>query len=286
MMPAELIEREAYGPVALLTMNRPPVNALDETLYRAFADRLDELEQDRAVRVVVLAAAKGLRAFSAGADIKDFERLFEPGEGYRFCRLAHEVNNRFEALPQVTIAAIDGAVLGGGAELVLAFDLRVASSSARIGFPEITVGQVPATGGTLRLPWMIGESAARAVLLTGDPLPADRAQALGLFHMVVPPGLAAPAALEWAQQLAERPAQAVAAIKRSLFANRDRDLAAGTERDSRLSQWVFDGADAREGHRAFVEKREPRYRHAIPPLNPAVPPSTVRHSNPEQDGDR
>ena len=157
-MASELVRLHVEDKLAVLTMDRPPVNALDEVMYEALSRRLDELEGRKDIRVVILAAAKGLRAFSAGADIKDFERLFDPGESYRFCRLAHEVNNRFERLSQITLAAIDGAVLGGGAELVLAFDIRVASLTARIGFPEVTVGQAPLTGGTLRLPWLIGES--------------------------------------------------------------------------------------------------------------------------------
>ncbi len=265
-MSADLVRRETEGPIALLRMNRPPVNAIDAAMYAALETHLDALERERDVRVVILAAAKGLRAFSAGADINDFERLFDPGESYRFCRVAHEINNRFERLSKVTIAAIDGAVLGGGAELVLAFDLRVASNAVRIGFPEITVGQAPATGGTLRLPWLIGESAARAILLTGEPISAERAYQLGLFHMLVSPGLALSTAMDWARHLARCPAQAVVAIKQSVFLNRDHDLARGTERDSLLSQWVFEGADAREGHSAFVEKRDPRFTHDVPPL--------------------
>jgi enoyl-CoA hydratase len=247
-------------------MDRPPVNALDEAMYDALSRQLDRIEERQDTRVVILAAAKGLRAFSAGADVKDFERLFEPGQSYRFCRLAHEVNNRFERLPQITMAAIEGAVLGGGAELVLAFDLRVASLVSRIGFPEVTVGQAPLTGGTLRLPWLIGESAARAILLSGDPVSAERAHQLGLFQLLVPAGMVLSAATEWARQLSRHPAQAVLGIKQSLVLNRDHDVANGTERDSVLSQWVFEGADAREGHQAFLEKREPRFAHSRPPL--------------------
>jgi enoyl-CoA hydratase len=265
-MTDEIVRLSTQGPVAVLTMDRPPVNALNDAMYLALSRELDRLETRSDVRVVILTAGRGLRVFSAGADIKDFERLFDHGESYRFCRLAHEVNNRFERLPQITIAAIDGAALGGGAELVLAFDLRVSSQVSRIGFPEITVGQAPLTGGTLRLPWLIGESAARAILLSGEPISADRAYQLGLFHMVVPSGQAFPAALEWGQRLARHPAQAVLGIKLSLSLNRDRDVGSGTDRDTILSQWIFEGADAREGHNAFVESREAQFAHHIPPL--------------------
>lgn len=272
-MPADLVRRETFGPVALLTMNSPPVNALNSGMYAALLDRIAELEREVDIRVVILAAAKGLRAFCAGGDIKEFEHFFTPGEGYKICKITHEVNNRIERLPQITVAALDGAVLGGGGELVLAFDLRVASTVVRFGFPEINVGQVPGTGGTMRLPWLIGESAARGILLTGDTIGAERGFALGLFHLLVPPDMATAAALEWAQKLAAKPAQSALAVKRSILQNRDRDVERATERDSLISEWVFQSPDAREGHYAFIEKREPHYSHRITPMVTETPNS-------------
>ena len=235
-------------------------------MYEALVQRIGELEQDASVRVVVLRGAPGTRFFSAGADIKEFDEWFNRGEGHKFFRLMHSINNRVERLPQITIAAMEGPALGGGAELALAFDLRVATPLVRFGFPEIQIGQVPGTGGTLRLPWLIGESAARGILLTGDPITADRAYQLGLFDLVVQPGQAVKVALDWAAQLAERPAQSVLAIKRSVLLNRDRDVEKGTERDSQFSEWVFQSDDAKEGHYAFLEKRQPQYSHKIAPM--------------------
>jgi enoyl-CoA hydratase len=261
-----MVHRETIGAVALLTMDGPPVNALNTGMYNALIERIAELEHDTSVRVVVMRAASSIRVFSAGGDIKEFERFFTPGEGYKICKLTHEINNRLEALAQITIAAMEGPALGGGAELALAFDLRVATPLVRFGFPEIQVGQVPGTGGTLRLPWLIGESAARGILLTGDPITADRAYQLGLFHLLVQPGQAVDSAVSWAAQLAQRPAQSVLAIKRSVLQNRDRDVEKGTERDSQLSEWVFQSDDAKEGHYAFLEKRQPHYTHKIAPM--------------------
>jgi enoyl-CoA hydratase/carnithine racemase len=262
-----ILQRETFGAVAVLTMNRPPVNALNTEMYRAFLSRIDELEGESGIRVLVLTAAPGSRLFCGGADIKEFGDFFTPEAADRVCRMTHEINNRIERLPQITIAALDADVLGGGAELVLPFDLRVAASAVRFGFPEIKVGQAPTTGGTMRLPWLIGESAARAILLTGDTIGAERAQALGLFHQVVPPGGARGAALAWAEDLANRPAQSAIAIKRSILGNRDRDVEAATDRDTDLSAWVFQGEDAKEGQRAFIEKRRPVFTHAIAPWN-------------------
>jgi enoyl-CoA hydratase/carnithine racemase len=269
-MPAEFLRRDTHGAVAVLTLDRPPVNALNFAMYEALLAALDEIERDRSVRVLVLTTAPGMRLFSAGADIKEFDRLFA-GESMRFWRIAHEVPNRIEALPIVTIAAVDGAVLGGGAELVLAFDLRVFSRTARIGFPEITVGQFPGTGGTMRLPWLIGESAAKAMLIGGEPVAADRAHALGLVHRLSEPGEACKDALAWAEEIARRPAQGAVAVKRSILRGRDRDVGAATRRDIGLSEWVLRGADAVEGHRAFLEKRQPGFSHVYepPPDEPA-----------------
>lgn len=263
MSTESLVRREDHGPVSVLIMDSPPVNALNTQLYNALLARVAELENDESVRVVILRAADGMGVFCAGGDIREFDQFFEPGEGYRIARLTHEINNRIERLTQVTIAAIEGPALGGGAELAISFDLRVMSSTARIGFPEVQVGQFPGTGGTLRLPWLIGESAARGILLSGDAIGADRAHQLGLVHVVVPPNGVHSAAMEWARALAQRPAQSTLAIKQSILENRDRDVDHGTERDSRLSGWVFEGEDAREGHHAFLEKREPRYTHRV-----------------------
>ena len=254
------------GAVCLLTLDRPPVNALSHDFYVELRGHLASVADDPGTRVLVVDASPSLRAFSAGADIKEFDRLFDPVTAEQFFAIAHEVPERLERLEKITIAAVEGVALGGGAELLLSFDFRVLGADARIGFPEVTVGQFPGTGGTLRLPWLIGEAAARELLLTGAPVDAARALALGLVNRVVDPGSATAAALELAQDLAGRPAQAVAAIKRSILANRDHDTAAGIRRDTRLSRWVGDGPDSLEGYRAFVERRPPAFTHQVPLL--------------------
>jgi enoyl-CoA hydratase/carnithine racemase len=254
------------GPVCVLTLDRPPVNALSYDVYVELRGHLAAVAADPNIRVLVVEASPALRAFSAGADIKEFERLFDPVTADQFFSIAHEVPERLERLEKITIAAVEGVALGGGAELLLSFDFRIFGSNARIGFPEVTVGQFPGTGGTLRLPWLIGEAAARELLLTGAPVDAQRAFALGLCNRVTDAGAASAAARELAHDLAERPAQAVAAIKRSILANRDHDTAAGIHRDTALSRWVGEGADSVEGYRSFVERRPPAFTHAVPPL--------------------
>ncbi len=244
--------------VAVLTLDNPPVNALSTRVYAELEARIAALEADEDVRVVVLAAG-GTRAFSAGADIREFERFFAPGEGYNMAVRILRLLSRLEALPKITIAAIDAPALGGGCELILACDLRVASTTAMLGFPEVRVGQFPGTGGTLRLPWLIGEARAREMLITGESIGAERALEIGLVHRVVEPGAALGYSIDWARELASRPAPGIAAIKRSILANRAGDTEAASIADAELSEWVFQSAEAREGYRAFIEKRSPRF---------------------------
>ncbi|RWI88924.1 enoyl-CoA hydratase/isomerase family protein [Mesorhizobium sp.] len=260
------VHQRVEDAVCVLTLDRPPVNALNRDFYAEFLSLLAEIASNDNIRVVVLEAAPGLRAFSAGADIKEFERLFDPETAREFFSLAHEVPNAVESLEKITIAAVDGPALGGGAELLLSFDFRILSRRAKIGFPEVKVGQFPGTGGTLRLPWLVGEAAAKEMLLSGAMIDAERAFALRLATEVVEAGDAATAALELAHRLSRHPAQAVAAVKRSVLGNRDRNVAAGTRRDTALSLWVGNSPDAHEGHRSFVERREPQFTHAVTPF--------------------
>jgi len=254
------------GPVCVLTLNRPPVNALNTEMYSEIRQHLAAVEGDSGVRAVVIAADDRLPVFSAGADIKEFDKLFSRETAVAFFRLAHEVLNSVERLPQVTLAAIENPAYGGGAELLLAVDLRVASRNASIGFPEVTIGQFAGTGGTMRLPWLVGESAAREILLTGAQVDPDRALHLNLYHRVVDTGAAAQTAIDWAHELAGSPAMSVRATKQSILSGRHRDAIAATPRDSELSAVVASGADSREGQTAFLEKRRPQFTHDINPM--------------------
>jgi enoyl-CoA hydratase/carnithine racemase len=159
----------------------------------------------------------------------------------------------------VSIAAVEAAALGGGCELILACDLRVAGDGARFGFPEVRVGQFPGTGGTMRLPWLIGESRARELLLTGEPVSAQRAFDIGLVHRLVPAGEALAAAISWAAELARLPRSGIVAVKRSISEGRHGDTAERSAADAQLSESIFQSPEAREGFRAFVEKRTPDY---------------------------
>jgi enoyl-CoA hydratase/carnithine racemase len=250
---------EVKAGIGVATIDRPPVNALDTATYVEIEEIVTFVSaQPQQCRVLVLAAA-GERAFSAGADIKEFGSFLEPGKGFEMANRIHQIHNRLEGLPIATIAAIEAAALGGGCELILACDLRVAGEEARFGFPELHVGQFPGTGGTMRLPWLIGESRAKELALTGEPISARRALEIGLIHRVVKKSRALPEAMAWAQELAQLPGSGIAAVKESISGARTGSVEERSLMDAQLSEAVFRSPDAVEGFRAFVEKRPPNF---------------------------
>jgi enoyl-CoA hydratase len=251
---------EMDGNVAVLTLDNPPLNVLTRELYRQLEALLDAISQGEEVRAMVLTAA-GTRAFSAGANIKEFSSYTTASSAREQGEMIHRISSKLAALRQPTVAAIERIALGGGCELILYCDLRIASREARFGFPEVTVGQFPGTGGTEWLPRLIGEAAAKEMMFTGDIVDAAEAHRLGLVNRLVPPGQAEGAARDLARVMADRPAVAVQAIKESI--NRGRGLTSEAHRlvQIELMQRVFQSEDAVEGYTAFVEKRQPRFRH-------------------------
>ena len=245
----DLIQVASHGAVCELVLNRPPVNALNSAMYEAMSTRFDFVGRSE-FRVLVI-SANGEKAFSAGADLKEIH--MPNTELETFTRINH-VTNELEALPQITIAAIEEAILGGGLELALACDLRVASSHATFAFPEVGLGDFPGTGGTLRLPWLIGEARARELLLTGERISARRACAIGLISRVTARGQARNDAVAWASKLAEMPVSGVRAIKQSVTRNRTLDAASGASADAKLSSIVNASSDAVEGRRRFANR--------------------------------
>lgn len=258
---------ELESPVAKVILDSPPVNPLSRGVYRQLLHAFEAIESAPHIRVVVCCASERCRSFSAGADVKDFESLFEDGSSREFFELAHKVIYAVRQMPQITIAAMDGDVLGGGAELALAFDLRLGTSNGRFGFPELTIGQFPGPDGTVQLPQGIGLLQARSTVLSAELISMDRARELGLVDYVVPSGLARVTGVAWAQRLSDYPAQAVRAAKASLRASTDENREdAASEVSIELSDWVFRSDDSREGHLAFVEKRPAMFQHDVPPL--------------------
>jgi enoyl-CoA hydratase len=244
--------------VATVTIHRPEKrNALNAQVRRELVDALDALATDPDVRVVILTGA-GDRAFVAGADIGEFAER-SPLEQ----RATMEGRRVFEVLadhPKPTIAAINGYALGGGCELALACDLRIAARSARLGQPEVALGLLPGGGGTQRLPRLVGLGRALRMILTGDLLDAEEAARIGLVDEVVDDDALAGRARAVATRIAAHSPVAVKLIKQAVRAAAELPLSAGLALERELFITAFASEDRAEGVAAFLEKRTPAFR--------------------------
>lgn len=248
------------GRVAHLELVNPPLNLITERLLHELDAALATLEaaEPGDVRAVVVSGA-GERAFSAGSHVGEFEAQRGPGGRARH-ELESGVGNRLAALPMPTIAAIEGNALGGGLEIALCCDLRVASERARIGLPEVRLAVTPGAGGTQRLPRVVGPARAKELILTGRVLTAGEAERIGLVNEVVPAGEAVARATEIGEEIAQRGPVAVREAKRLIDLAIETELAAGLAAETDASQRVFASDDMLEGARAFFDKRDPVYR--------------------------
>lgn len=248
---ADVVRIERHGARIQATIDHPPANAISAGVLSGLRDAVAQTVADPEVRVLVITGA-GERFFAAGADISEF-----PTDGRRAgASGGQELTRELEALPKVTLAAVNGMALGGGCEIAMACDLRIAAPQARFGQPEINLGLIPGWGGTQRLPRLIGRGAAMPLLLTGDPIDAATALRLGLVARVVDGDFAAGVA-EYAEMLAGKAPLAVAATKRAVYEGLDKPLDEGLAAEQRAFAGLFATEDAREGITAFLEKRRP-----------------------------
>jgi enoyl-CoA hydratase/carnithine racemase len=243
--------------VAVVTLARPPVNALDRAVMQDLRAALERIAADPAARAVVIASGVP-GTFSAGADIRELVGLDAVGCA-AFVALGHDVFDRIAALPRPVVAAINGVCLGGGLELALACDLRVAAVSAQLGQPEINLGVVSGWGGTQRLPRLLGKGRGLEMLLLGEPVTADRALAIGLVNRVVPDAGLQTEARALARKLAGKSAVAVARVKASVERGLGLPLQEALREEARCYVEAYLSEDAREGVQAFLEKRPPRF---------------------------
>ena len=245
------------GAVSRIELDNQPLNLVTGEMMERLDGVLDELARDREIRAVVVTGA-GTRAFCAGSDVKEFEGLARRvAQG----KLLYEkyVYRKLAELPVPTIAAIEGDALGGGLELALCCDLRIASARARLGMPEVRLGVIPGSGGTQRLPAVVGPAHAKELILVGELISAQRAEQIGLVNAVVDEGEALAAAIDMAQRIAQRGPVAVREAKRLIERAGDRDLDAGLADELDASDRVFASDDMREGARAFFAKRPPDF---------------------------
>ena len=248
------------GAVARLTIANPPLNLVTESLLASFEVALATLEaaDPSDVRAVVV-TGEGERAFSAGSHVGEFEAQRGPGGRARH-ELESRVGARLAALPMPTIAAIEGNALGGGLEIALCCDLRVASDRARIGLPEVRLAVTPGAGGTQRLPRIVGLARAKELILTGRVLTAAEAERIGLVNEVVAAGQAVARATAIGEEIAQRGPVAVREAKRLINLAIETEIGDGLNAETDASQRVFATDDMLEGAASFFEKRDPLFR--------------------------
>jgi enoyl-CoA hydratase/carnithine racemase len=249
-------KQESIGHVVL---DRPPANSYDKAFMEELAAAIDEAGRDVAVKAIVLRSANE-KFFSAGADVSVFAKS-GLDEQNAFVVCANEAMGKFESVPKVVVAAISGHCLGGGLEMALCCDFRVAAEgSYRIGLPEVSLGLLPGTGGTQRLPRLIGRQKALDLMLRGTTMPPQDALAAGIVDEVVPAAELLDKVLERVRAYATGPAFAIGRIKKAAVLGFGMPLAEGLKLERQLLIELFKSEDAKEGVAAFVEKRKPNYK--------------------------
>jgi len=245
------------GQITTVRLQNPPLNLVTLELTRALDSALADIENDPEIRCV-LVTGTGERAFCAGSDVKEFESLHgRVGEGKLLLEKA--VYRRLARLPMPTIAALQADALGGGLELALCCDLRVADENAKLGLPEVRLGVMPGSGGTQRLPRVVGPAKAKEMILMGEILTAAEAADIGLVNRITPAGLAMETAMAIAETIASRGPLAVREAKHAIDLAGDTSLDEGLARELDASERVFSSSDMLEGAQAFFEKRDPRF---------------------------
>jgi enoyl-CoA hydratase/carnithine racemase len=243
-----LIREETEDNVVILRLNRPKANALSKGLLEELWAHANAMALDPPA-VVVVTGSK--RIFAAGAEIGEFGGM---AVGREMGQYFHWALNALSTLPRVVIAAVEGYALGGGLELALSCDFRVAGAGAKLGQPEIALGIIPGGGGTQRLPRLIGASRAKEMILGGQPIDADKALAWGLVDRVVPDGEAEAAAVAWATEFAHGPLVAQSFAKRAIDAGLSGSLQEGLELEKAYFGQVFGTKDAEIGIKSFFEQ--------------------------------
>lgn len=245
--------------VAVITINQPDtLNALDSSILSEINDALDIVEADEAVNVLVITGA-GERAFVAGANIKDFVEM-DTNDGYEFSRLGNEVFYKLSTLRQPTIAAVNGYALGGGSELAIAADIRIASENAIFGQPEVGLGIPPGFGGTQRLPRLINPAIAKELIYTGRNVRADEAKEIGLVNKVVPLEDLKDTVMDMAASIAKNAPLAVEKSKTLINQGLDIPLEHGIALETQAFGSLFATEDQKTGAKAFVNKEKPTFK--------------------------
>ena len=245
--------------IATITINRPQaLNALNAETIKEISTRLDDARKDKNVKVIVLTGT-GERAFCAGADLNVMKDA-NSYKGMHLSFIGQKLTVEIEEVEKPVIAAINGYALGGGLEMSMACDLRIASENAQLGQPEANVGLIPGWGGTQRLPRFVGKGIAKEMIFTGNRIDAKRAAHLGLVNKVVPLAELKSAAKEMAAQLMAKPPIALELAKQLVNNSTDTDLRKGLTNEAEAFGVLASTEDFKEGVNAFLEKRKPQYK--------------------------
>jgi len=254
-----LLEVDEEHHVALLTINRADkLNALNHALLTELDQALDEIAGNSHVRALVITGA-GNKAFVAGADIGEIAALDGQEAGIEFARFGQQIFSRIERLPIPVIMAINGYALGGGCELALCGDIRLAADTAQMGQPEINLGVIPGYGGTQRLARIIGRDRAKSLIFTAERVSAEDAYRLGLVDRILPAAELLDEAIGLARNLAEKAPRAIALAKLAVNEGSTLPLDQAIELEAQLFGQAAETEDRREGTRAFMEKRQPQW---------------------------
>ncbi len=258
-----LVNYSVQDGIAVLEMNDPPANTYTHEMMQEMDDAILKARFDKNVHVILIRGA-GDKFFSAGADI-EMLRKADPYFKYYFCLHANETLNRLEHTPKLVIAALNGHTVGGGLEIALAADIRLArKGGSKIGLPEVTLGVLPGTGGTQRLGRLLGKSRAIELMTTGETFGFDRALELGLVNHVFDAESYWDSVMDYARQFAppNKASKAVGRIKRAVCSGLEVPFGEGLAIEREMQQQLFESEDAKEGLAAYMEKRKPEFKGA------------------------
>jgi enoyl-CoA hydratase/carnithine racemase len=256
----KLVEYKVQDGIAIMELNDPPANTYTYEMMRELDSAIVEARFDESVHVIVLRGA-GEKFFCAGANIKMLQQS-DPYFKYFFCLHANETLNRLEQTPKLVIGALNGHTVGGGLEIALAADLRIAKKGGgKIGLPEVNLGVLPGTGGTQRLGRLVGKSKAIELMVTGQTFDFEVGLELGLVNQIFAPDNFWNEVLEYASQFVppNKASKAVGRIKRAVCSGVEVPFGEGLAMEREMQQQLFESRDAREGLAAYVEKRKPEF---------------------------
>jgi enoyl-CoA hydratase/carnithine racemase len=257
----KLVETRTEGPIAVIELSDPPANTYTYDMMRQLDTAILDARMNDAVHVIVI-RGKGDKFFCAGANIQMLNTV-TPRFKYFFCLHANETLNRLEQTPKLVIAALNGHCVGGGLEIAMAADLRVAArDGGKVGLPEVTLGVLPGTGGTQRLARLVGKPKAIELMTTGRTFSFDEAKDMGIVNEVFPKETFWADVMKYAAQFAPpgKAAKAVGMIKRSVQSGAEVPFESGLAIERELQQQLFQSEDAKEGLAAYVEKRTPNFK--------------------------